>query len=132
MPNEEMGSRALPQRPDVDHRLVLMTVGGFLLFVALAMAGLLVFLKAEAPGALAPRTLHQFPQPALQKAPQNDLDHFIAAQRAALSGYDWVDRDHGIARIPIAQAMGMIAARGEHAYDPLQAADPSRGSGGNP
>ena len=35
----------------------------------------------------------------------------------ALSGYDWVDRSKGLARIPIDDAMRIIAARGDHAYD---------------
>ena len=39
-----------------------------------------------------------------------------------LSGYGWVDRSKGIARIPIDEAMRIIAARGDHAYDPLRAA----------
>ncbi len=126
MPNEEMGSRALPQPPDINNRAVLATVGGFLVFVALAIAGLLVVLKTQAPDAMVPRTEHGFPSPVLQKAPQNDLAQFEAAQRAALSGYGWVDRDRGIARIPIEEAMRMIVARGAHAYDPLQDASASR------
>ena len=44
MPNEEMGSRALPQAPAVDNRVILMVVSGFLAFVAIAILGLLLFL----------------------------------------------------------------------------------------
>jgi len=121
MPNDEMGKRALPQPPEVSDLPILIIVGGFLLFVAIAISGLLLFLKKEAPRALAPRVEQHFPQPSLQKLPQNDLAQFEAAQRGALSGYAWVDRDHGVARIPIDDAMRMVAARGVHAYDPLQA-----------
>jgi hypothetical protein len=121
MPNEEMGSRALPQPPGVENRVILMVVGGFLAFVAAAIFGIMLFLKTEAPGAFAPRRERPFPGPALQKLPQNDLANFEAAQRSTLSGYGWVDPGHGAVRIPIEQAMQMIAARGEHAYDPLQA-----------
>ncbi|MGY4513517.1 hypothetical protein [Bradyrhizobium sp. USDA 3650] len=130
MPNEEMGSRALPQPAEINNRIVLIAVGGFLLFVAVAIAGLLLFLKAQAPAALAPRTEQRFPQPELQKAPQNDLSRFEAAQHDALSSYGWVDRDHGIARIPIEQAMRLIAGRGEHAYDPPEASASSRSNEG--
>jgi hypothetical protein len=121
MPNEEMGSRALPQPPAVENRVILIVVGGFMAFVAAAIFGILLFLKTEAPGAFAPRRERQFPGPALQKLPQNDLANFEAAQRSTLSGYGWVDPGHSVGRIPIEQAMQMIAARGEHAYDPLQA-----------
>jgi hypothetical protein len=121
MPNEEMGSRALPQPPAIDNRVILMVVAGFLAFVAIAIFGILLFLKTEAPGVFAPRRERPFPGPALQKLPQNDLSNFAAAQRSTLSGYGWVDPGHSVGRIPIEQAMQMIAARGEHAYDPLQA-----------
>lgn len=124
MPNEEMGKRALPQPPEVSDRPILMVVGGFLVFVAVAIAALLLFLQKEAPLALAPRVEQQFPHPALQKLPQNDLARFETAQRSALSEYAWIDRDHNVARIPIDEAMRMIAARGERAYDPLQASAP--------
>lgn len=119
MPNEEMGSRALPETPDVDNRVVIATIGGFLLFVAIAMAGIFYQLKTEAPGALRRPNEHQFPQPSLQKAPRNDLQQFESRQRAELSGYGWVDRGQGLAKIPIEDAMRIIAARGEHGYDPL-------------
>jgi hypothetical protein len=129
-----MRSRALPQPAAINNRIVLTVVGGFLLVVAISVAGMLYVLKAQAPGAFVPRTERRFPQPELQKAPQSDLSRFTAAQRAALSGYAWVDRDHGIARIPIEEAMRQIAGRGKHAYDPAQAApveQPDQ-SGGNP
>ena len=58
MPNEEMGQRALPQPPDVDSRVVLAVTLGFLVFVAVAMAGLFFYLRADAPGALDKRLVH--------------------------------------------------------------------------
>lgn len=122
MPNEEMGSRALPQLAAINNRIVLTVVGGFLLFVAISIAGMLYVLKAQAPRALVARTERSFPRPELQKAPQNDLSRFTAAQAATLSGYAWVDREHGIARIPIDEAMRQTAGRGDHAYDPPEAA----------
>jgi len=119
MPNEEMGQRLLPQPPDVNSRAIIGVTGGFLLFVAVSVAGLFLYLKSDAPNALKRTAERQFPQPALQKAPQIDLQKFEAEQRSVMSGYRWVDSDQGIARIPIEDAMRMIAARGEHAYEPL-------------
>lgn len=121
MPNEGMGRRTTPEPPDVNNRIVLTAVGGFLAFVALIMAGTLFYLKSEAPSALKQRDERPFPQPALQRDPQADLKRFEAQQRAALSGYAWVDRQNGLVKIPIEEAMRVIAERGDHAYDPLDA-----------
>ncbi|HEX4504425.1 MAG TPA: hypothetical protein VH722_01745 [Alphaproteobacteria bacterium] len=118
MPNEEMGARTVPQPPDVATGVVIMAVAGFLAFVGLTMTGLFFYLRAGAPGALRQASDHRFPAPALQKTPQDDLKRFELEQRMALSGYGWIDRATGIARIPIEEAMRIVIARGDHAYDP--------------
>jgi hypothetical protein len=118
MPNEEMGARTIPQPPDVATGTVIVAVAGFLIFVALAMTGLFFYLKTGAPGALRQAAERSFPEPTLQTRPQDDLKRFELEQRMALSGYGWVDRANGIARIPVEEAMRLIAARGAHAYDP--------------
>lgn len=118
MPSDEMGARTVPQPPDVATGVVIMAVAGFLVFVGLTMTGLFFYLRAGAPGALRQASEHRFPAPALQKTPQNDLKRFELEQRMALSGYGWVDRPKGIARIPIEEAMRIVIARGDHAYDP--------------
>jgi hypothetical protein len=129
-----MGNRALPQPADIDNRTVLAVVGGFLLFVAAAISGLLLFLHSQAPSAFSLRVERPFPSPELQTSPELDLARLTAAQRAQLSGYAWIDRDHGIARVPIEEAMRLVARRGAHAYDPILAppvATPAP-SGGSP
>jgi hypothetical protein len=121
-----MDSRRLPQPPDVATGIVVMVVAGFLGFVALSMTGLFFYLRSGAPDAFRKVIEHRSPEPALQKNPQEDLARFEREQRAALSGYGWVDRSKGLIRIPIEEAMRIIAARGERAYDPLdQPASPS-------
>lgn len=127
MPNDEMGSRALPQTPDVATGIVITAVAGFLVFVAIMMTVLLFYLKAQAPDAFRQAIEDPFPPPALQKRPQDDLKRFELEQRMALSGYGWVDRSKGLARIPVQEAMRILAARGDHAYD---APDPSARSPG--
>jgi len=119
MPNEEMGARSIPQPPDVATGVVVIAVAGFLAFVGLTMTGLFFYLRTGAPGAFRPATERSFPAPALQTKPQDDLKRFETEQRKALFGYAWVDRSKGIARIPIAEAMRIVTARGDHAYDPL-------------
>lgn len=124
MPNEEMGQRSLPEPPAVASAIVFTATGGFLLFVALAMFAIYFYLSVGAPDALRPVVEHSFPQPALQKAPQNDLQQYETEQRAALSGYSWIDQARGIARLPIGDAMEIVIKRGAHAYDPLDQATP--------
>lgn len=122
MPNDEIGSRAVPQTPDVATGIVITAVAGFLAFVAIMMTVLLFYLRAHAPDAFRQAIEHPFPAPALQKRPEDDLKRFELEQRMALSGYGWVDRSKGLVRIPVQKAMRILAARGDHAYD---APDPS-------
>ena len=46
----------------------------------------------------------------LQPAPAQDIAAFRAGKRRLLSTYGWVDRAHGIARIPIERAMALVAS----------------------
>ncbi|WP_426435561.1 hypothetical protein [Bradyrhizobium genosp. P] len=115
-----MGGRVVPQPPDVATRIVIITVTGFLGFVALTLIGLFFFLKAGAPTALRKAVERPFPEPTLQTAPQDDLKQFEREQRAALSRYRWVDRSKDLVQIPIDEAMRIVAARGDHAYDPIE------------
>jgi hypothetical protein len=117
MPSEEMGGRRLPQSPEVSAGPVMLAVFGFLAFTAVSMGILFFYLRAASPGSFAPAVKHPYPEPELQVSPQDDLRKFEAAQRAALSGYAWIDRSKGLARIPIAEAMQIIVSRGQHAYD---------------
>ena|SRR5215510_14948073 len=52
------------------------------------------------------------PEPRLQPDPRGDLLRFRAAEDRALTTYGWVDRNAGIVRIPIDQAMKLTVERG--------------------
>jgi hypothetical protein len=52
------------------------------------------------------------PSPRLQHDPQLDMRELRARQQALLEGYGWVNRDGGVARIPITEAMRMVVERG--------------------
>lgn len=52
------------------------------------------------------------PEPRLQIAPREDLREFRAREDAILNGYGWVNKDGGVVRIPIAEAMKLIVERG--------------------
>lgn len=51
------------------------------------------------------------PEPRLQADPVADLEMLRAAEQAMLDGYDWLDRDAGLARIPIDRAMDLLVER---------------------
>lgn len=59
------------------------------------------------------------PEPRLQSNPQQDMRELRSKQEALLNGYGWVNREGGVARIPIEEAMKIVVARGL----------PTRGSG---
>ena len=46
----------------------------------------------------------------LQARPQQDIRAYMAEKRQLLDSYAWIDREHGIARIPIERAMALVAA----------------------
>jgi hypothetical protein len=52
------------------------------------------------------------PAPHLQVAPRQDLQDLRARDTRMLDGYEWVDRDAGTVRIPIAEAMRLLVERG--------------------
>ena len=52
------------------------------------------------------------PSPRLQNNPIQDLKAMRAAEDSVLTSYGWVDQKNGIARIPIARAIDLLAQRG--------------------
>jgi len=52
------------------------------------------------------------PEPRLQTNPQGDLRQLRAREDEALRGYGWVDKNAGVARIPIEEAMKIVVQRG--------------------
>lgn len=52
------------------------------------------------------------PPPALEAQPAQSLQPYVAAEQHKLNSYRWVDRQAGIAAIPIDRAMDLIAQQG--------------------
>ena len=109
------------EQRDVSVRLVLLTVVSGLAFIVLAGAALyglealygqLALPTAQPPPSALPRRHPEPPPPRLQSAPAADLAVYRAREQAILESYAWVDRDAGIARIPIARAIELLAERG--------------------
>jgi hypothetical protein len=62
--------------------------------------------------AVLPRDIEQFPQPRLETNERLEIHDFRSQEEQALASYGWVDKDAGVARIPIERAMDLIAERG--------------------
>ena len=54
----------------------------------------------------------QPPEPRLEADPQAGGAQIIAAAQQRLAEYRWVDRDRGLAQIPVQRAMTILARRG--------------------
>jgi hypothetical protein len=52
------------------------------------------------------------PAPTLQEQPVTDLREMRAAEDQLLNSYGWIDQAHGVARVPIARAIDMLAQKG--------------------
>jgi hypothetical protein len=109
-----------PEAPDIRLKPVLLTGLFIVVFVAVTLTALRVYrdMVITSPNTEPART---FAGPALQRDPQADLARLLADQHRRLDTYAWVDRAHGIARMPVAEAMRHLSQRGAEAYAaPLQ------------
>jgi len=52
------------------------------------------------------------PAPRLQALPEIELAEFRAQEDAILGSYAWVEKDRGVVRIPVEEAMRLVAERG--------------------
>ncbi len=52
------------------------------------------------------------PEPRLQEMPFKDIAALRADEQAVLEGYGWLDEKAGLARIPVSEAMKIVAERG--------------------
>ena len=99
---------------DVNARRVTQIGIGIGAVVALCVVAVLLLLRAwdtPASGArLPPHASPPVAQPVLDDAPQLDLERYRAEKRRLLESTGWVDAQRGIARIPIAAAMAMLAS----------------------
>ena len=93
---------------------------GLGLVVALVVWALFAYLTREANQASGGRAYplaagqgeHLPPEPRLQTTPREDLKALRSAEDELLNGYSWVDRNAGVVRIPIDQAMRLTLQRG--------------------
>src|SRR4051812_41409837 len=88
--------------------LVIVAFGGMVIH-----AGLWGWVKGMKPAQNANRTrASALIVPKLQISPQADFQTYREEQEKLLSGYAWVDRGAGVARIPIQKAIQLVAELG--------------------
>jgi len=112
------------EQSDVNVIAVSKVAIALLLVTILAMAllvGVFNYFKVQEGGAaknIEPTKV--FPEPQLEKTPIPDLKEVREAEDRVLNNYGWADRQKGVVRIPISQAMDMVVAKGL----PVRAAAP--------
>jgi len=100
-----------PETRDVQPRMLLAFGGGLLVFLVLAAIG--VKLALNTTPTWLPQPANVRPEaPDLQTAPRQDLVNFRAEEDRQLKMLGWVDRNAGIARIPIDDAMWAMVSNG--------------------
>jgi hypothetical protein len=80
--------------------------------IACALGAGALLLHVRGPAANTPPQPFKGTAPLLQPAPQPDRVRYMQEKRHLLDSYGWVDRQAGIARIPLEEAMRLMAARG--------------------
>lgn len=110
--------------------IALVTIGAFVLMWWMGNGLREDLARRDEPMApsMAGQTMPVPPEPHLQTEPYADWDAMLEAYHTHLATYDWVDREVGKVRVPIADAMEVVARQGLPrfpAYDP--AADAASG-----
>lgn len=118
IPQGHQVGEATHERKDADVIGVFLLVTLLLLLLAVCLMvvwGLMHFLSAQRPQRplpLASRGAGAFPEPRLQATPRVDWLRDQSAQQKQLNSYGWVDRQKGIAHIPIDRAVQLLLERG--------------------
>jgi hypothetical protein len=111
------------ERRDLSARAIAWFTVGLAILAVLTLLGMgllmRLFSRGEPPGQALVRpgdtsaaAFDRSAQPDLQVAPLQDLATMHAAEEAQLKNYGWVDRQSGIAAIPIERAMEIVVERG--------------------
>jgi len=113
-----------PRNPQIGHETTdvnVWAVGKFAIGLVIVcvvsivlLFGLLKFFQSREETAVANTVepVKLFPEPQLQKTPILDLKAIRAEEDKLLNGYAWVDPKKGVVRIPVAQAIEVLARRG--------------------
>jgi hypothetical protein len=115
----------IDRRPIVAVALVSLVIGAIALVVAWGLLEHWGQEPARGAPAAAPRTIGTLEQTSILDT-QRGVE-LRAEQHAALQRWEWADRDAGLARIPIAEAMDLLAADPPPSDRGLEPATPGHG-----
>lgn len=120
-PGRDVDAGAAPGT-DVDVRAI--RYGLMAIATGIAFALLLAYWMLHQRGAAAntPGGPFRAPAPLLQTAPQVERNDYFNEKARLTGSYGWVDRGAGIARIPVDEAMRLMAARAAPATSDASAA----------
>jgi hypothetical protein len=109
---EKVLSPARHEPTDVTERFILIGVPLVLgTVIALALLVLWLFPGSMIEGSMR-GSLPHYPNPQLQPNPREDMAKFYQEEMGRLNGTGWIDKTHGIAHIPISDAMRLVAQEG--------------------
>jgi hypothetical protein len=110
------------EKRDINPAVVFKITLGLLLVTALVAAALVGYIgwqqeraTAADPADTAVKRFESgraFPAPQLQETPTLDIQALHAHENQILGSYGWVDRDKGLVRVPIEEAMRLTLERG--------------------
>jgi hypothetical protein len=109
------------EKSDVDVGAIFMVgaaLAGVTILLSLVVGLVVVFLSRQAanPAREYPLAVtHEQrlpPEPRLQTNPREDLQELRDEEQKVLDSYGWVDKDAGVVRLPIGEAMRLTVERG--------------------
>jgi hypothetical protein len=102
--------RTLAHEPDVPRVRPLLVGGAAILGVVIAtvIAAVLIVQGLASPRGVPQGSTLRSAAPALQPDPERDFPAFHQEKLELLESYAWVDRAHGVVRIPIERAMTLL------------------------
>ena len=110
---DSKGSRVIPAAA------LLLCVAGIL--AGIAMWGVATVRRAERTPSVAVQVA---PAPRLQVDPERDLEAYMRDQQRLLKSVEWMDRDAGVVRIPVARATEQLLERGFPVRAPAESEEP--------
>ena len=112
-PPSREAARAGYETADVPPRSALAAAGGLVALVLLAAAAAALMLDSFDYGPAPPgEASFARPGPGLSTDPTRELTVHRQSEDIRLEAFGWVDRQAGIARIPIGEAMRLVAREG--------------------
>jgi hypothetical protein len=90
--------------------LIIVASGALMLWMSKGLRSAMKGSDPPPPVLIEAQTQQPPPEPRLQTSPEEDMALMLAEEKAALEGYAWVDEAAGVAKVPIARAMEILAS----------------------